>query len=268
MTAADAHVPFLRAIVAAPDDDLPRLIFADWLDEYGEGERAEFIRVQCELARTSQGRMDLHASVGGVEEIRRRDVDDVVRRSDGKLVDRINALCRRERELSMRHCGPWLQRQLSVPNPGPWIETGQVRYTSQREPDTEVTFRRGFVEEIACTGADWLRHHAAIRAVTPLRRAVLTTPLTWDFRPEAEEVPGSRTVIMTAEDETSLSVSLPSGGWIGRSVDTHSFAILWPGVAVEVRPSVTWGVTRPGDTITPGGLFTPGSPGTARITLR
>src|SRR5215213_6729162 len=41
----------LQAILAAPDDDAPRLVFADWLDEHGEPDRAEFIRVQVELAR-------------------------------------------------------------------------------------------------------------------------------------------------------------------------------------------------------------------------
>jgi uncharacterized protein (TIGR02996 family) len=30
-------------------DDLPRLIYADWLDERGEHDRADFIRVQCAL---------------------------------------------------------------------------------------------------------------------------------------------------------------------------------------------------------------------------
>ena len=49
-TVPDA-APFLAAIRAAPDDDAPRLIYADWLDEHGQPERAEFIRVQCELAR-------------------------------------------------------------------------------------------------------------------------------------------------------------------------------------------------------------------------
>jgi uncharacterized protein (TIGR02996 family) len=38
---------FLHAVTAAPDDDLPRLIFADWLDEHGDADRAEFIRLQC-----------------------------------------------------------------------------------------------------------------------------------------------------------------------------------------------------------------------------
>jgi uncharacterized protein (TIGR02996 family) len=41
----------LAAIRATPDDDSPRLIYADWLDEHNQPERAEFIRVQCELAR-------------------------------------------------------------------------------------------------------------------------------------------------------------------------------------------------------------------------
>lgn len=44
---------FLAAIIADPDADAPRLVYPDWLDEHGHTDRAEFIRVQCELARTS-----------------------------------------------------------------------------------------------------------------------------------------------------------------------------------------------------------------------
>jgi uncharacterized protein (TIGR02996 family) len=47
MTHFDA---FLHAILDAPDDDAPRLICADWLEEHGDP-RGEFIRVQCALAR-------------------------------------------------------------------------------------------------------------------------------------------------------------------------------------------------------------------------
>ena len=42
---------FLQAIRDDPADDVPRLVFADWLDDAGEYDRAEFIRIQCELAR-------------------------------------------------------------------------------------------------------------------------------------------------------------------------------------------------------------------------
>lgn len=41
---------FLQAILDDPDNDGPRLIYADWLEERGDP-RGEFIRVQCELAR-------------------------------------------------------------------------------------------------------------------------------------------------------------------------------------------------------------------------
>lgn len=44
---------FLRCILANPHDDQSRLILADWLQDYDrDPERAEFIRVQCELVAT------------------------------------------------------------------------------------------------------------------------------------------------------------------------------------------------------------------------
>jgi uncharacterized protein (TIGR02996 family) len=42
---------FIRAILEDPDDDLHRLVCADWLDEHGDPDRADFIRAQVELAR-------------------------------------------------------------------------------------------------------------------------------------------------------------------------------------------------------------------------
>jgi uncharacterized protein (TIGR02996 family) len=45
----------LAAITANPDDDLPRLVYADWLEEYGEAGRAEFIRVQCRTQHMRRG---------------------------------------------------------------------------------------------------------------------------------------------------------------------------------------------------------------------
>jgi len=39
----------LRAVFATPDDDLPRLVLADWWDEHGQPERAEFVRLAIAL---------------------------------------------------------------------------------------------------------------------------------------------------------------------------------------------------------------------------
>lgn len=50
MTLEDA---FLRAIAEAPDDDTPRLVYADWLTDQGDP-RGEFIHVQCRLAHLGE----------------------------------------------------------------------------------------------------------------------------------------------------------------------------------------------------------------------
>jgi len=46
----DPAAAFMQAIVANPADDTPRLVYADWLDEHDQPERAEFIRLQCFVA--------------------------------------------------------------------------------------------------------------------------------------------------------------------------------------------------------------------------
>jgi uncharacterized protein (TIGR02996 family) len=46
--------PFAAAVRDAPDDDLPRLIYADWLEERGDP-RGAFIRAQVERARLPEG---------------------------------------------------------------------------------------------------------------------------------------------------------------------------------------------------------------------
>jgi uncharacterized protein (TIGR02996 family) len=48
----------LRAVIDRPDDDAPRLVYADWLDDHGRAEpdraRAAFIRLQVEAARLDE----------------------------------------------------------------------------------------------------------------------------------------------------------------------------------------------------------------------
>jgi uncharacterized protein (TIGR02996 family) len=44
----------LRALVAEPEEDAPRLVYADWLEEHGDegdADRARFIRLQIEAHR-------------------------------------------------------------------------------------------------------------------------------------------------------------------------------------------------------------------------
>jgi uncharacterized protein (TIGR02996 family) len=48
---------FLRAIADAPDDDAPRLVYADWLDEHGQPDRAEFVRLLCRYDEAAMNRL-------------------------------------------------------------------------------------------------------------------------------------------------------------------------------------------------------------------
>lgn len=51
MTTTDIGHLLLAGILAEPADNAARLVYADWLEENGRPEYAEFIRVQVELAR-------------------------------------------------------------------------------------------------------------------------------------------------------------------------------------------------------------------------
>jgi uncharacterized protein (TIGR02996 family) len=53
MTVADK---LLADILAAPADDFPRLVLADWLEDHGQEERGKYIRAQCrkEVCRVSR----------------------------------------------------------------------------------------------------------------------------------------------------------------------------------------------------------------------
>src|SRR4051812_30924932 len=78
-TMSDAAA-FLRAILAAPDDDLPRLVYADYLDERDDP-RGQFIRLQIAIAAIA----DEPRSESGVFDTCRptaRDPGDEVRLAD------------------------------------------------------------------------------------------------------------------------------------------------------------------------------------------
>lgn len=127
---------FLRAILTHPGDDTARLVYADWLQENGQEERAEFIRVQVELTRTPR--------CGTVWE---------PGHPKGPVGCRCCDLRRRERELFESHGADWF---------GP---TGCLTRPNERERSAGGEFRvvaRGFIESVTCTAAAWLRHADAL----------------------------------------------------------------------------------------------------------
>jgi uncharacterized protein (TIGR02996 family) len=64
-----AQVPFLQACWDDPLNDVPRLVYADWLDENGFPLRARFIRAECALARV-QAEVDFSETPDWAERLR------------------------------------------------------------------------------------------------------------------------------------------------------------------------------------------------------
>ena len=50
------HEAFMQAILADPDDEATRLVYADWLEDDGDAARASLIRAQCQAERLPPGR--------------------------------------------------------------------------------------------------------------------------------------------------------------------------------------------------------------------
>jgi uncharacterized protein (TIGR02996 family) len=83
----------LRAIIFNPDEDTPRLVYADCLEEHGRHRRAEFIRLQCELhARchggptpTPQDLVEMRPLLDREQEILRDAVRDTVAIADSPI---------------------------------------------------------------------------------------------------------------------------------------------------------------------------------------
>ncbi len=161
----------LNAVLREPAGDAPRLAYAAFLeghagavpcpdceDESGyrvycrrcEGsgragrvsdggrERAEFIRVQCELA-VREGYAGTTESRWGVE-----------------LRERMYALRYRERELLITHHKHWGPDLPGVPR-GEWglLDDLHLGWPLTPHVAIDLEFRRGFVGRVECTTADW-----------------------------------------------------------------------------------------------------------------
>ena len=139
------HDALLAAILAAPEDDAPRLIYADWLEEHGQADRAAFIRVGCEAAR-----LDSLCSKSKSGETCTYDEDECIVCGVEKPSN-LNALRRRERDLL-------LKRDEFVPRWAGWfglpphVDGYYLRniVKAQNQQGIGLLPCRGFVAEIRC----------------------------------------------------------------------------------------------------------------------
>lgn len=125
----------LRGILDDPASDERRLVYADWLEESGEAERAEFVRkaVQyphAEFARLTEGPLHPFYLLG--------------------MQDKHSAR-------------PWH-----------WGDTGEGVVVTDETAGIMYRPDRGFVNEVRCRLEDWTQHGPVIVACQPVTRVVVT----------------------------------------------------------------------------------------------
>jgi uncharacterized protein (TIGR02996 family) len=134
----------LSTIITHAEEDTPRLAYADWLDEHGDPDRAEFIRTQIRLADLSP----VHA-------------------------DWIT-LTERQLELVAR-----LKERFLIADVGAFDSADRFSFDSGVLGDHEEPYHRGFPNFIACqtNGEEWHEDDEVPRVAGELERLVRTTTL-------------------------------------------------------------------------------------------
>lgn len=162
-------------ILANPNDDMARLVMADWLEEHGDIERAEFIRLQIKMDQLGITR----PIVNPMGEILQ----------DGTIVQK---LVDREQELLV-------SMQPGSATGGVYVEgirtNGRYAWAGAaaalNDPDKKGwSFKRGFVEQITCTAEEFLKYADDLLwqpsenrpcplTACPINEVTLTTELDW-----------------------------------------------------------------------------------------
>ena len=152
----DDHDALLAAILANREEDTPRLVYADWLEENGKAEWGEFIRTQIEIAKTPH----THAAPQ----------DD--RKSRGCRRCKL----RRMEKLLWEKCGTAMSVPFFLVATGrkemdrwAFLTTlGKSNIGAAQGNSCDFRFSRGFVSHLRCCWSDWRTNHVSILKSNPI----------------------------------------------------------------------------------------------------
>ncbi len=194
---------FLAAILANPADDVPRLVYADWLDEQGQADRGEFIRLQIKLV----GHPVHHTAKTGCP----------LRRREHKLMEGFG----------------WHQTWFSAPGFMPerfalWQHDAEFIASTS----IGIRFSRGFVEAVSLSPRAWLDHAEELLAAAPIREVTFTThfrfDLEWGFVDSDMQI---AYLIRTSGHHRDLDINdVPMGAHIPTALLEHA----WPKLLFHV----------------------------------
>lgn len=146
----EPNAALFAAILATPSDDLPRRVYADWLEENGDAEHAELIRYQCQSGR--------HLDDCGQSEV------DLLRGCPG-CTDQLSADCVLDPNpevpggegLAARWRSTFAGGHLFLATspPPPWWQP-EIGSGSSQPAHAYGVVERGFINRVWCSIAWWL----------------------------------------------------------------------------------------------------------------
>lgn len=134
----------LQDVCQHPEEDGPRLVMADWYEDNGQPERAEFIRAQVELA--------------GLAPV------EYMSESELCFHDDPQQFCYQCRGLRDR-----AKELLNAHGLSEWVPDGWEGWVKGK-----LAFRRGFIESLVLPRADWMKHGKALAKASPLTEVRLS----------------------------------------------------------------------------------------------
>src|SRR4051794_34469593 len=196
----------LQAVRDDPQDDGPRLVLADWLEDAGDGFRAEFVRLQCALAPGSPWPTEEERSAA-----RARAAELLTRFGGGWLGP------------LWRHGGVWHRGLLSVqldrlrlpehlPDSFPWLDSARLEVPGR----DALRWALGLLREAALNHATLdLRRPFPAEALFALLAAAPEAPclrtLTFRWAPGMGRRAGEGRVVNLPEDFFARLTELPVG---------------------------------------------------------
>ncbi len=156
----------LRGVLDDPGDDLRRLVYADWLEEGGDVERGELIRVQVRLAQ--MGPLSAYFFTGEPERIE------------------FDGLQAREVQVLVDNGWEWCRGMATFFGDGEPLNYADYGYGGC-VGGARWRWRRGFIAEVSCKCAEWERHGRAIMQANPIERVELTDLELWQCADETVE---------------------------------------------------------------------------------
>jgi uncharacterized protein (TIGR02996 family) len=196
-------------VCAHPQDDTPRLILADRLEDTGDPHWAELIRLQCELARRFG-----EVEAGGPE--------DGEEWHEGWEAEPDRAIHRRCRELFRSHIGPRIPRLTLGEGPD-----GVIWYVGHYQG-----WRRGFPWAVAITGPFWIQWADPLRKLAPIGWVSLTSRLPYFVTPTGKGEIGHLAVIGNRSHFVS---KLFPPGTLPETLE-GILAAIWPGIRFHFDP--------------------------------